>query len=409
MTHVKWLLVGTVIAILTLLHHSPAEAQSGIELENVEASIRFGEGITFLATIKSSVPIQNVSIAISDESHGITRVEPLTVQADGRTEFRFDTRQNRLRPFTHVKWTYQFTLPDGSTVQSESFFVRYADDRFDWQTLESDMLKVSWYQGDEAFGRSALEVAEAGLASIHRLMSLDVAQPIEIYIYANTDDLRGTLISAGEDWVAGHVDPALGVVMVVIEPGAEQGITLEQRIPHELMHVMIYRQVRQGYNNLPAWLREGTATLAEIYPNAEYDRALADAVTRDDLIPLREICVAFPSDAGQAFLAYAQARSFTNYLRDRYGSTGLLNLAGTYADGVGCERGTERAFGVPLSTLELDWRSSALGNNTFLSSLRNIAPYLVLLCLVLIIPLIGIARTLRKKGTHDKPRTSVRK
>jgi len=52
--------------------------------------------------------------------------------------------------------------------------------------------------------------------------------------------------------------------MVVIEPGPNQSIVMEQRIPHELMHVMLYRSIGAGYNNLPAWLREGTATLAEV-------------------------------------------------------------------------------------------------------------------------------------------------
>ena len=85
-------------------------------MENVEALVSFGEQITFLATVKSSTPIQSVSIIISDESQSVTHVESLKLPADGRTEFRFDTQQNVLRPFTDVKWNYEFTLPDGSMV-----------------------------------------------------------------------------------------------------------------------------------------------------------------------------------------------------------------------------------------------------------------------------------------------------
>jgi hypothetical protein len=197
--------------------------------------------------------------------------------------------------------------------------------------------------------------------------------------------------------------------MVVIEPGAEQRITMERRIPHELMHVMMYRSVGIGYNNIPAWLREGTATLAEIYPNADYDRVLADAVTNNDLIPLKDLCVSFPTNAGQAFLAYAESRSFTDFLYDTYGSTGLQNLVRSYADGVDCERGTERAFGISLSSLERQWHSSRLGQNAFLSALQNISPYLVLLCLVLIIPLIGAASSMRKRGSSNESGTHLRK
>lgn len=277
-----------------------------------------------------------------------------------------------------------------------------ADDPFNWQTLESGALKVHWYQGEANFGQAALETSQAGLESIAKLVPPNLEPPIEIFIYANADDLRGALVSGNENWVAGHADPALGVVRVAIEPGAEQKITMEQRIPHELMHIMLYRSIGPGYQNVPAWLREGMATLAEIYPNADYDRVLADAVKNNDLIPLKDLCVSFPAEAGQAFLAYAESRSFTNYLHDTYGSTGLQNLLRSYADGVDCERGTERAFGVSLTNLESDWRSSVLGQNAFLSALQNISPYLVLLCLVLIIPLIGVVSSLRKRGSPNE-------
>jgi peptidase MA superfamily protein len=398
-----------VVALSTLSHVRQAHAQTSVELENVSASYRFGEQITFSAQIKSSIQIQQASIVISDEANGLTQVQPLAITEAGRAEYRLDLKQNVLRPFSSVKWMYQFALADGSTFQSTTYFIRYEDNRFDWQTLEAGTLHIHWYHGDTGFGQAALNAAQAGLTSIGALMPLDLVQPIDVFIYANSDDLRGTLVLGGEDWVAGHADPALGVVMVVIEPGAEQSITLEQRIPHELMHVMMYRSLGMGYSNLPAWLREGTATLAEMYPNADYDRALSDAGANNDLIPLKDLCASFPADAGQAFLAYAESRSFTNYLQDAYGSSGLLSLAASYADGVGCERGTERAFGIPLSNLEQKWRSSVLGQNRFLPALQNISPYLVLLCLVLIIPFIGIISTLRKKGSHHEPGTNIRR
>jgi hypothetical protein len=269
-------------------------------------------------------------------------------------------------------------------------------DLFHWQTLESGMLKVHWYEGDLNFGQDALETAQMGLESISKLLPSRLEQPIEIFIYSNTDDLQSELIPGGESWVAGHADPALGVVKVVIQPGSEQGITMEQRIPHELMHVMLYRHIGVGYQNIPAWLREGIATRAELYPNPDYDTVLADAVSADRLISLKNLCNSFPADPGQAFLAYAESRSFTNYLYGSYGSTGLLNLAESYADGLDCERGTEAALGIPLSNLESQWRSSVLGQNASLTILQNISPYLVLLCLVLVIPMVGIVRTLRK-------------
>jgi hypothetical protein len=247
-----------------------------------------------------------------------------------------------------------------------------------------------------------LETAQTGLESVRSFVPVDLEQPVEIFIYASVSDLHSALVPGKEGWIAGHADPALGVIRVLIEPGRQQGIAMEQRIPHELMHVMLYRRVGPGYPNLPGWLREGMATLAEMYPNAEYDRVLEESVVRDALIPLKDLCVSFPDDPAQAFLAYAESRSFTNYLHETYGSPGLLLLADTYAGGLDCENGAERAFGISLSDLEAKWRSSVLGQNTLFTPVQNASPYLVLLCLVLAIPLIGIASTLRKKGRPNE-------
>ena len=397
------LLVSFIVVASILFNAHQARAQTGVVLENVGATVRFGEGITFRATIKAPIQIQNASIVIFDEAQGLTYVQLLAIGPDGTAEYTFDTRQNSLRPFSVVSWSYQIALADGSTFQSDAYFVRYDDDRFTWQTLEAGTVKVSWYNGDASFGQAALNAAQSGLESISQVMPLDLTQPVEIFIYANAGDLRGTLYPESSEWVAGHANSAVGVMMVIIEPGANQGIFMEQRIPHELMHVMLYRRVGARYKDLPAWLREGTATLAEINPNPDYDLALASAGVTRTLIPIKDLCVSFSPNPDAAFLAYAEARSFTDYLHDTYGSQSLLNLALTYADGINCERGTESAYGVSLSKLEMDWRRAVLGQNTVLPALQNMFPYLALLCVVLLIPFIGIVNVLRKKEKRNRP------
>ena len=404
----KALLIAVVIAASTLFNAKQAQAQSGVELANVGASVQYGEGITFVAEIKASIQIQQASIVILDETQGLTHVQPLEINPQGRVEYRLDTRLNILRPFSVIRWKYQLALADGTTFESETYSVRYEDNRFTWQTLEADMIKIHWYNGDANFGAQAMNAAQAGLGSISRIVPLDLTQPIDVFIYTSKDDLRATLASGGEDWVAGHADTALGVVTAVIAPGTGQVTSMEQRIPHELMHVMLYRSVAAGYNNIPAWLREGVATLAEINPSSYYDSVLIEAAGKNGLIPLGDLCASFPSDDGEAFLAYAESRSFTNYLLNTYDSAGLLGLASTYADGADCERGTERALGAPLSKLEQDWRESVLGQNALGKTLTTASPYLVLLCLVLFIPLIAIFSTSRKKGSPHGPESFVR-
>lgn len=391
--------IGVVVAALILWNVKPAKAQSGIEME-LSASYQFGEHVTFAARLVAPVQIQKASILIHDTTQGITHVQPVTFDERGNSEFRFDTRQYVLRPFTTVLWRYELTLADGSTVQSATGSIRYDDDRFTWQMLESAAIRVHWYNGDEQFGVAALNAAHAGLQNIRGLFAPNLSQPVDIFLYASENDLLGTLYDA-EAWAAGHADSAAGVVMVTVEPGADQSIVMEQRIPHELMHVLLYRQVGAGYGNIPAWLREGMSMLAEVYPNPDYDNVLKDAAARDALTPLKDLCASFSPQVDSAFLAYAESRSFTNYLRGQYGADGLLALAVTYSNGVDCERGPERAFGVSLAKLERDWHMTILGQSNFMSTVGTFAPYLVLLCMVVLFPMIGLLGSLRKKGNTN--------
>ncbi|RIK31947.1 MAG: hypothetical protein DCC56_07135 [Anaerolineae bacterium] len=373
---------------------SVPKGQAGIVLENVEAVYRFGEQIVFSAALKTSLPIQNASIVIFDEGFGVTRVLPLAVNADGIMQFIFDVRQNVLRPFTLIRWHYELTLNNGEFFQSETFSLRYDDNRFEWQRLESNGLRVFWRSGDSTFGQNALNAALAGVRAVNEIFPVNLDQPIDIFIYPSQNDLA---FLGADTWTAGHANAALGVVLVAVEPGLDQSLQMDQRLPHELMHVLSYRQIGAGYNNLPAWLREGLATLIEINPTVEYDRVLLDASARGMLIPLLDLCASFPSQPDSAFLAYAESRSFIAYLRNTFGSSKLVELARAYADGVTCDRGVEVVYGASFAQLEARWRASALGENAWSAALRNIFPYLILCGIVLFIPLFIGFNAMRKK------------
>jgi citrate lyase gamma subunit len=237
-------ILSILVAAWVLLNVKLVGAQAGVEME-LSASYQFGEHVTFTARLISPLQVQKASIFIHDSTQVITHAQPVTFNDQGISEFRFDTRQNLLRPFTTVLWRYELTLADGSVLQSATGSIRYDDDRFAWQTLPADPLHIHWYQGDDDFGTSALNAAQAGIQNIRRFFEPDLSQPVDIFIYANEGDLRGTLYGA-EAWVAGHADTAAGVVMVTIEPGSDQGIRMEQRIPHELMHVLFLARSARG-------------------------------------------------------------------------------------------------------------------------------------------------------------------
>jgi hypothetical protein len=378
-----------VIAVLLLGLPQQAQAQSGIEVTNVGVFDDFGQQVTFQARIQSSIPIVSAALVFNDNFDEIVRRFPIDIGQDGNVNYRYDVTQNVLRPFVTLTFWFEVTLQNGQTIKSDNYRVQYLDDRFTWQQQEDGMLRVHWYEGDAAFGDALMDVTRRSFSAVNTLIPAPLDSPLNVYVYASTADLQSALFLGGENWQGGHANPKLGVVMVAVTPGAEQSIDMETLIPHELAHVMLYRSVGDGYSSLPVWLNEGIASLAELYPNPDYEQALTIASKNNSLLPIANLCDTFPLDASRAFLAYAESQSFVRFLRDSYGTPALFSLTSAYGDGLSCDQGVVRALGTSLVSLDTRWRESVLGQNVVGVFLRNMLPYLGLFVFMLLIPLIG--------------------
>ena len=394
--HIKNIVAFLLGLAILLGYARPASAQSGVEVTNVNVEYKFGEQVNFSARIHSPIPIQNATVTFRT-ADGIAQTQPLTVNADGWAGYRYDASLNALPPFSPIVFWFDVALADGTRFTSPNYNFRYADNRFPWQEREEGILRVHWYDGDAAFGGTVLDTARRGLDSARNLISMDARGPIDIYVYANANDLQGALVLGGQSWVAGHASPELGVVMISISPGQNQNIELERQAPHELTHVLLYQSVGPNYNRLPVWLTEGLASLAELNPNPDMDIALAQAAQTNTLLPLADLCASFPPDTGRAFVAYAEAKSFTRFLLDNHGTTGLSALTSAYADGLDCEQGARQALEQPLSQLEVRWRESVLGENRGGVVTTNLFPYLLVLGIILLIPAWGLLGRLRER------------
>lgn len=363
----------------------PAQAESGVTFSHVKVGHQFGEYIRFRVQIESGDPIESVTISFRDKREAHTRTATMTPQ-EGEFVYRYDASDNYLHPFARLTMRFQVQLENGQVVESQSYGYTYSDNRFAWQMREEGDLRVHWNEGDESFGQAALDAARNGLARTDGFFPVILDEPVDVYIYASPVDLQNALFLGGESWVAGHADPGLGVVFVSIAPSTEQRIAMQQQIPHELTHVLLYRYLGEGYNRLPNWLLEGVATLSELYPNPDYELVLERAVGDHTLIPIAELCDAFPRDASQAFLAYAESVSFTRYLHETYGTTAFEQLLQNYADGLHCDAGAQAVYGQSLERLDARWREAALGANLLGSALRETAPYLLILAIFLAYP-----------------------
>ncbi len=374
------------ISILLLLAWKPVEAQTSDQLADVEIAHTYGIELTFSARVMQPANIKDIFLFFEVEGEKLPRGSLIVVDSNGLLNFTYDVKQTPIRPFANITYWYSFNMESGETFKSKDYYFQYTDNRFSWKTLKSDSVVVNWYSGDMDFGQDGFDILHQSILRISNLISISLGDPIQLYLYATQDDLQSGLALGGQ----ATIDPEMQVLMIWIAPGADQKVLMGEQIPYELTHLLLYRKTGLTNDLLPVWLKEGIATQVENSPNPNFDYALANAMEKQNLIPLRDLCASFPQDPESIILASAQANSFTSYLYSKYNPAGIERLIQAYtAPNSDCEQGAKSALGKTLTQLEFDWLQETFNKNALWQTIINFLPYLFILLLVLLIPLLN--------------------
>jgi hypothetical protein len=376
----------------------PAYAQAEVEVLIEQPDYTFGQQIRFQATIQSAEPIVKVLVLTQAGDQADMQITPASVDSQGKISAVFDLSQHPLRAFSNVDYWYQITFQNGETATSPGYSFYLEDNRFQWDSLASPPFVAHWYAGDITFAQELLNIAQAGFKrTLEFLPQVIAPETVNLYIYDDSQQLQTALAHSTQNWVAGHADPNLSVILVSLPPGPEQQLEMERQVPHELMHVLLYYTNADAYAHLPAWYNEGLASMAELYPNPDYQVLLQNAFETGGLLPIASLCQSFPTDASNAMLAYAEAASFTRFLSDHFGMIRLEGLMAYYAQGVDCQRGVEAVLDNDLAHLDGMWRQDTFAENLWRSALENLLPWFTLLVIVLAVPVALAISRLRRK------------
>jgi len=385
------------LAVTTIGLQPTNRVQAGIPVVEANVQFTFGRQIDFTAQVTADLPVKDAVIFVQSQGENHTIVETAYVAPPGEIKYSQDLSTRPLRAFANIDYWFKVGFEDGTTFTSDHFTFFYVDNRFLWQTLESKPFRLHWYQGDIAFAQGVLDVAKAGQAHIQEILPLPAPSEVNLYVYASMEEMQTTLRLAGQIWVAGHADPDLRIIVAAIPAGPEQHLITEQRIPHELMHIMLYQVMGNSYTNLPAWLNEGLASMAELSFNPDYNISLEDAIREDRLIAIQSLCSKFPVDAAGASLSYAESALFTFYLYRTFGTSGLETLVANYANGMGCDESVQSALGKPLTELQAQWIKDDFRKPVSDSKPpQELGPWFIILVIVIGIPLGLMLVSLRK-------------
>jgi len=172
-----------------------AYAASAAAVTVNQAALNFPNAVTFQAYIQSSLKITSVILEYGDQEQTcgqvVAKAFPKFNQGTSvAVQWTWDMHQSgSLPPGSQIWWRWRVTDESGQETVSEQKTITWLDSIHDWQTLTEGDIRLHWYQSNQSFGRDLLNTAYTGLARVEKDAGLSTDQPIDMYIYANNNDM----------------------------------------------------------------------------------------------------------------------------------------------------------------------------------------------------------------------------
>jgi hypothetical protein len=362
------LLAGIASAVLALasvgVGVAAAAPASEVTFGAPSGSSSFGKNLTFTQPVViGSSAVKRVEIlllfpgALGPDLTEVPQTSPLGA-GDHVLTFRWDpATDGHIVPNTLITATWRVTTYDGAVAEGPPIRYRYRDDGFTWQTREGPLVRIHWYEGDDAFGARALSIAETGVRNAEQLLGVIEKDPIDFYVYADQSAFYAALGPGTPENVGGEAHADIRTMFALITPSEVNQSWVKNVVPHELTHLVFNTAVDNPYHFPPRWLNEGLA----VYLSVGYgsgDRAdVADAADAGTLAPLTSLGGSFPN-GDRFFLAYAESVSAVDYLVRQYGKPALVTLIRSYAQGLTDDEAFTAALKVDVAGFDAAWRSS---------------------------------------------------
>jgi hypothetical protein len=357
----KATLSALVICLLVLA--SPGMVQAGSELTILTSSAEmdFPYSLTFSLSAESDADITDIRL-----HYMIDRMEHAQITSEIYIEFTpatsvseqwvWDMRKTGgLPPGSSVAYWWTVADAEGSRVKTEPTRIHIEDNCYDWRSFTQGKVTLYWYKGDDSFAGELMAAAQEALARLAADTGAELERPVKIYIYANSRDLRGSLIYP-QEWTGGVAFTRYGIIAIGIAPNdLDWGIRV---IAHELTHLVIHQMTFNPYSDLPTWLDEGLAMKAEGELSSTFIVILHKAKAENNLISVQSLSSPFSAYTEESSLAYAQSYSLVEFLMGNYGQRKMFELLNTFREGSGYDEALARVYGFDMDGLDALWQAS---------------------------------------------------
>lgn len=350
-------LLGLLLCSLAI----PVQAQTGIQLISDTPTLSFPNTATFKAEFKSGSNITSVVLEYGADQLTcgtvIAKAFPqFTAAGDVQVEWAWDMRQSgSLPPGATLWWHWLVEDASGATFTSPTQTIIWLDSTHSWQVVSGGNINLHYYDGGQSFGQALHDAAAAALVRLSSDVGISSDKPVDIYIYANTDDLKASILYE-PSWVGGQAFPETNIVIIGVSTDQlDWGKSTEA---HELTHVLVGHLTFSCLGFIPTWLNEGLAMYGEGGPAAAEVTQFDQAKAANQLLALSSLVGAFSDEANRANLSYTEAFSVVNYLIQTFGRDKMTALLISLRNGNTIDQALQSSYGFDTNGLEDAWRSS---------------------------------------------------
>lgn len=336
-----------------------AFAFSQVDVIDDQAFITFPYSITFRAKISANANITSVVLEYGTNQltcgDVIAKAFPkLTSGKSVDTEWTWDMRQSgSLPPGASIWWQWRYTDETGKESVSKQQTVTWIDSTHNWKTATGGKLNLHWYSGDRSFAQELLDAAENGLEFNRTRSGLTAESPIDLYIFANTNDLKDAILYE-PSWTGGQAFPDHDIVILGIsQSDLDWG---RDAVVHELTHVLVGHRTFSCLGGVPTWLNEGLAVYSEGELETESQQQLDLAIKNDTLLSVRSLSTGFSEIPDKAYLSYSQSYSIVKFLAETYGQDKMTELLTSLRDGSAIDNALVNIYGFNVDGLDDAWR-----------------------------------------------------
>jgi len=353
------ILALVIYLFLSILSPVLVQAQSGLAILDSSAQAEFPSRLSFNLAAQSDVNITDIRLGYTVDRASFAQVtsEVYIEFAPATTvdvEWTWDMRKTGgLPPGAGVDYWWTVEDASGGRIETAPSQVQFDDNRYSWRSLTEGEVTIYWYKGNDSFAREIMLSAQQALARLTEDTGAELEKPVKLYIYANAQDLQGSMIYP-QEWTGGVAFTRYGIIAIGI---ASDNLYWGKRaIAHELTHLVIHQMTLNPYNDLPTWLDEGLAMHTEGVLGLEYTAYLNKAIAEGSLFSVRSLSSPFSAYAGQSYLSYAQSYSLVDFLISKYGQTQMLELLLTFRQGSSYDGALEKVYGFDMDTLDTLWQ-----------------------------------------------------